>query len=137
MTLSTILAIVALILGPGGAAVILFLLKRRPELRKLDATSGADALKSANEYIKTLQAGEKSVRADMERIALKVTVLETQLVAERLAATEALASSQREIGRLSAELARVRTDLAVTQAEMIELTRRMADGRRTPDPLTA
>lgn len=137
MSLDSILTIAALILGPGGATIIVFLLRRRPELRNLDATSGSSALGSANEYIQTLQAGEKAVRSDLESLNVQVRVLQQQLASERTAASEALANSQREIGRLSAELARVRTDLAVTQAEMIELTRRMQNGMRPPDPLVA
>jgi len=124
MNTDTILAIGGLVFSSGGVTLIIFLLRRRPEIRGLDATSGSEALTSANEYIKTLQAGEKAVRLELDALNVSMKVVQTQLVAERQAATDALSNSQREIGRLSAELARVRTDLAVTQAEMAELTRR-------------
>lgn len=115
-TLRFVLQVVAIALGGGSVQMVIFLIKRRSELRSLDATSGSAALTSANEYIATLQSGEKAMRARSE-------AMQKQWDTERALLTDALDNERRQVARLSADVARFRADLAVAEAQIEQLTR--------------
>jgi hypothetical protein len=114
-TLRFILQVAAIALGGGSVQMTIFLLKRRSELRNLDATAGSTALTSANEYIATLQSGEKEMRAELGK-------MQKQWDKERTDLVEALDSERRQVARLSAFLARCKADLAVAESQIEELT---------------
>lgn len=77
------------------------------------------------------------MRQEMEAVKHEMKVIQALLLAERAASVDALASSQREIGRLSAELGRVRTDLAVQQAQFAEMVTKMRVLQGRSDPLAS
>lgn len=126
-TLRFILAAFTGLVCSGSVQLGIFLLKRKAELRGLDAKSNATALDSANTYIQTLQAGDKALRE--ERDSLKA-----ELNDERQASAEALANAQREVTRLSAELGRAQSDLSVARSQIDELTRQLG-GRHSASRL--
>lgn len=103
--------------------MVIFLLKRRSELRSLDATSGSAALTSANEYIATLQNGEKAMRGERDNIRAWSEAMQKQWDAERALLTDALDNERRQVARLSADVARFRADLAVAESQIEQLTR--------------
>ncbi|MGH3752414.1 MAG: hypothetical protein ACRDRP_06910 [Pseudonocardiaceae bacterium] len=115
-TLRFVLQVVAIALGGGSVQMVIFLIKRRSELRSLDATSGSAALTSANEYIATLQNGEQAMRARSE-------AMQKQWDTERALLTDALDNERRQVARLSADVARFRADLAVAESQIEQLTR--------------
>lgn len=98
---------------------------RRAELRTLDAASDATLLTSANAYILTLQAGDKVLREKVEALEGVIIAKAGAWDTERLANIEALANAGRETNRCLAELARVRNDLVVAQAQIAELGARI------------
>jgi hypothetical protein len=113
-TLRFVLQVVAIALGGGSVQMGIFLFKRRSELRSLDATSGSTALTSANEYITTLQGGEKAMREELK-------VMQKEWDAERTELTLALENESRQVARLSGYLARCKADLAVAESQIEEL----------------
>jgi chromosome segregation ATPase len=113
---------VAIALGGGSVQMGIFLLKRRSELRSLDATSGSTALTSANEYIATLQGGEKAVREELDRMQARTQTMQKEWDIERAELTAALENESRQVARLSAYLARCKADLAVADSQIEELT---------------
>lgn len=111
----------AVLVGGGGLRLVEFLLRRRSDLRKLDSEADAMRLDSANAYIKTLQEGERAVRADLAVLNARLDEKDTQM--ERL--REALADERREAARARTELAVIRSDLDVARAQVVELSRRL------------
>ena len=131
-TLRFILQVAAIATGGGFIQLLIFVLKRRSELRNLDATSGSAALASANSYIATLQTGENAVRGQLDKMHADVRAMQKQWDVERAALTDALDNERRQVARLAADLARYRADLAVADARIAELTNSPArHGRRS------
>lgn len=124
-TVKFILQVAAIAVGGGSVQLGIFLLKRRSEIRKLDATSGKEALGSATTYINTLQAGEKAARDELARREVHITELETKRELEDRKSTQALTNAQIEIEQLAAELARARTNFAVAQNQINELSHQL------------
>lgn len=131
-TLRFILQVAAIATGGGFIQLLIFVLKRRSELRNLDATSGSAALASANSYIATLQTGENTVRSQLDKMHTDIRAMQKQWDGERAALTDALDNERRQVARLAADLARYRADLAVADARIAELTNSPArHGRRS------
>jgi chromosome segregation ATPase len=121
-TLRFVLQVVAIALGGGSVQMGIFLLKRRSELRSLDATAGSTALTSANEYIATLQGGEKAMRDELDKAQARIQMMQREWDIERAALTVALENESRQVARLSGYLARCKADLSVAQSQLEELT---------------
>jgi chromosome segregation ATPase len=100
----------------------IFLLKRRSELRSLDATAGSTALTSANEYIATLQGGEKAMREELDKVQARIQAMQREWDNERADLTVALENESRQVARLSGYLARCKADLSVAESQLEELT---------------
>lgn len=97
---------------------VTFIIRRRPELRSLDATSGSTALNSANQYITTLQTG-------IDKMQVRIDSMQETWDDERETATATLHRSSVELDRLAADLARVRADLAVAQIQIQDLIHKL------------
>ncbi|HEX8761684.1 MAG TPA: hypothetical protein VF734_17315 [Pseudonocardiaceae bacterium] len=121
-TLRFILQVAAIATGGGFVQLLIFILKRRSELRNLDATSDSTALPSANSYSATLPGGEKAVREELDKKHAHLESLQKQWDIEQAKLTDALNNQRREVERLAADLARCRADLAVADARIAELT---------------
>ena len=119
--LRTILQGVTTVFVGGGLVQLLVLwVRRRSELRNLDAS-----------YITALQAGEKELRGEMK-------VMRQEWDDERKSLTEALEHAHRELERVRAQLARVTGDLAVANSRIEDLSRRLTHGQHPgSDPLYA
>lgn len=113
-TLRLVLQIVGVVVGGGILEFIRRLLARRAELRNLNAQTDATALDSATAYVKTLQESETALRAEIQR-------MRKEWDAERAVSTDALNNAMREVERAHAELARVKADLVVAQAQINQL----------------
>jgi chromosome segregation ATPase len=120
-TLRLVLQFCGVVIGAGGGQLVIFIFRRRGELKSLDATSGSTALDSANAYISTLQTGELSTRGELDKMHVRLESMQQQLDNERRTSTDALEASEREISRLRAELGRVRSDLAVAQSQIDQM----------------
>ena len=147
-----ILQVMALITGGGIVQLILALIRRRPEIRKIDAEVDSVALTSQNAYIDRLQAGEVLLRDEVAALKAEIAVMKDQRTAERLewmnerealrkewdaertANTEALESAARESTRVRRLLVQVRMDLAGALDEINDLKARVAAGPKPADP---
>lgn len=116
-TLRAILqSVTSVFVGGGLLATVRYILPkvRRAEMRKLDTTNDATALNSANAYIMSLQAGQKTSNDD-------IVILKNELKELRHSSQSALEGATTQIERLSSELARVRADLIVANNTILEL----------------
>lgn len=137
MNASFVLQVVAIAIGGGSVQFAIFLIRRRAELRSLDAASDATLLNSANAYIVTLQAGDKALREEVESLKTEIVVLKRawseerdamrkEWDLERAASVSAIEAANRQISRTRLDLAAVKSDLAVAQAEIVDLSERFA-----------
>ena len=131
-----IFQIAAVFFGGGSVQLFVFHQKRRAELRSLDTASDATLLNSANAYIVTLQAGDKALREEVTTLKTEISVLKQAYTEERLVLrkewdtertsnTEALETANREVSRFRLDLAKVRSDLAVAQDQITDLSSRL------------
>ncbi len=120
------LQIVAVFIGGSAVQLVIFLLRRKSELRSLDAKADADVVTAQSSYITTLQAGEQQTREELA--ALKKTH-----DAERRDLLAALESSKNEVARLSAQVGRLEADLAVARSQIATLTARLQMPRHYKD----
>ena len=138
MNTAFLLQLIAIAIGGGSVQLVIFLLRRRSELRKLDAESESTLLDSANIYIGTLLSGEKALREEIAALKTELRILKESFATdrtdmrrdwekERLANTEALETATREVTRLRLELARVKADLLIAQAQIDELRTRLTE----------
>lgn len=124
-----ILQIMGGVFSVGAIQLIIYVFNRRSSLRNLDATTGSTALASANTYIETLQAGERETRDEGTRLRVRIEALESKHDIDTRKATATIDNAREEIERLSADLARARSDLAVAHSQIRELGRQIATGR--------
>jgi len=142
----------AIAIGGGTVQFAIFLLRRKPELRKLDAESDATLLDSANVYIGTLQTGEMRLRDEVAALKTELEVMKRERVAEKLewvkerealrhewdteraANTVALEEAARESTRVRRLLVQVQLELAGALDEINELKTRVPVGRKQPKP---
>jgi chromosome segregation ATPase len=134
------LQIIAIAIGGGSVQLVIFLLRRRSELRKLDSESESTLLDSANVYIGTLLSGEKALREEIATLKTELRVLKETWAqdraemrrewdSERVANIDALEAANREVSRFRLELARVRSDLMGAQAQIDELRVRLSPSK--------
>jgi hypothetical protein len=125
-------SITSVFVGGGLLALARFLLPklRRAEIRTLDTTADSTALTSANAYILTLQAGDKVMRATEERLRGELKTMQKAWDDDRVANVDVIEALHREVARLAAELARVKSDLVIAQAQILELGSRMGNQPR-------
>lgn len=76
---ATLFQIIGLVATPAVATVIVFLMRRRPELRNLDAQSDSVLLKSATEYIAELLIDIKELRAEVRLVREEFAKVHPQL----------------------------------------------------------
>lgn len=122
-TQKLILQVVGVVVGGGLLQLIIFLIKRRATIRSIDITSDATQLTSANEFILTLQSEMKVLRAEIAELKAEVEKFKRQLSIAQDDATRATSVSEDTVTRLTLELARARSDLAVMKAELGDIAR--------------
>lgn len=127
-----ILQVAAVFAGGGSVQGLIFLLRRRGELRQLDTGSDATALNAANAYIVTLQAGDKTLREELDAAKAELRSADRRADIERESSAQALENATREISRAVAELSRVKADLIVAQSQVAELGERLSRANRYP-----
>jgi hypothetical protein len=112
--------ITAIVAGFGALSTLLvFILRRKTDLRAVDRTSGAAERDSQTRYIETLQSGELATREELAAYVRQAEALQLNL-------TEKLTSAQGQLAAVLRELAAVRTDCSIAEARIDELSRRVA-----------
>ena len=131
-TLRFILQIAAVFLGGGSVQLLLFLLRRRSELRQLDTASdvntSAAAANQAKVYetqVKLLQEDGAVWRGQVNDFQAKVDRLEEERNREHRDFARQLRDAHSENTRLATRLAQLQTDLDIAERQVTELRRRL------------
>lgn len=120
-TFRFILQIAAVFLGGGAVQLIIALLRRRSELRELDTKADATLLASAQELITALQGDLEVQRRIVAELRKEVDQLRWRLGETHREHTRVLERERLNGARLENDLARVRSDLAVAQAQIARI----------------
>ena len=118
-TTQLILQIVGVAVGGTLVQLIIFLIKKRSELRGINTASDSAVVTTSNLLMDRLAAAEVAGRAEIDR-------LNRLLTNERQGFTRAINSCRGEIGRLGADVARLRNDHDIAQARIRALTERIS-----------
>jgi len=118
------LQIVAVLVGGAGVQLIIFLLRRRAEIRALDTTADSSVLGSANQLIDQLQEEVTDLRAEVRQQKDEFAAYRAQSTAAMDRGNQTLADDRANLARLSTDLARVRSDLVIAHAQIDDLQRR-------------
>jgi hypothetical protein len=118
-TTQLILQIVGVAVGGTLVQLIIFLIKKRADLRGINTASDSAVVTTSNLLMDRLAAAEVAGRAEIDR-------LNRLLTNERQGFTRAINSCRGEIGRLGADVARLRNDHDIAQARIRALTERIS-----------
>jgi len=114
----TLLLFVTALLSGGLFPFVSAVFKNRGEIRNLDTDSDSKTVTAAGAVIDRLE--KEIVRGDD-----RVTEVERQLNDERVAHTRQLNTAHAEINRLGAEVARLRTNLTISNQHIEQLRTRL------------
>jgi len=118
-TTQLILQIVGVAVGGTLVQLIIFLIKKRSELRGINTASDSAVVTTSNLLMDRLAAAEAKGREEIDR-------LNRLLGTEQQNFTRAINSCRSEINRLGAEVARLRTELDISQARIRALNERIS-----------
>jgi hypothetical protein len=123
-----ILQVLGGIMSVGTVQLVIYLLKRKGELKALDRTSESSLLTGASDFAGQLTARIESQDKLVSRLEDKITKLEESHEKEREELVEELRTANREIKRLRGVIVRQETELRIAQGNNEEL-RRLLDSR--------
>lgn len=116
-----ILQVLAVLLGGAGVQLVIFLLRRRAEIRNLNTSSEGALVNSANQLVDRLQVDAVSARGEIARLSKRADDMQEQHSQERAEYTRRLEAVRGESNRLSGEIARLRTDLDIAHRQIEQL----------------
>lgn len=125
-TLRFVLQVIGVFVGGSAVQLLIFLIRRRAEVRQLDVSSDVNLLSAAQAQIKQNAETETELRRVIADKDDRYAALERRLTEERSANTRALGEADQVNAGLSAELARARAELATAryQLEQVDPRRR-------------
>lgn len=123
-----ILGVLTVAVGGGSVQLLIFLLKRRGELKALDRTSQATEREGQGAFIDRVFVSE-------ERASKRADQLEEQIRQAQVDFADQMKLQRRENARLSAKVASLSTDLGIAQRQVGELTRQLDTALSTADLL--
>jgi hypothetical protein len=114
MDLSTVLQILAVLLGSAVVPLIIFVFSRRAQLRQLNTSSDANLVTQATNLVTSLQDENKILTVRIER-------LERDRSADRSDYASQLGRAHDENSRLAAKVAQLQTDLDIATRQIADL----------------
>lgn len=121
-TLRFILQIVGVFVGGSAVQLLIFLLKRRAEVRQLDTSSDVSLLGAAQAQVRQGTETEAALRKVIDDKDARIVSLERRLTVEQGDHARALDEAEQTTARLSAELARARTELSTLRFQIDQMS---------------
>lgn len=115
-----VLQVFGVLVGGGLLQFLIFLLKRRAEMRKLDVDSDVGLLGAAQAQIKTLMDQEAALRKVLVEQDTRARELDRRRLNEQEQHTRALEACEENGARLASELARARSEVATLRYQLDE-----------------
>jgi predicted RNase H-like nuclease (RuvC/YqgF family) len=123
---NALLTIVVAFLGGGTVPLIIFLFRRRAELRQLSTQSDVNTTTVYDTLIKRLQEDGATYRERVRELESKVDRLETRSQQAEKDFTRQLQDAHSENSRLGTRIAQLQVDLDISTRQVEELQRRIA-----------
>lgn len=120
-TLRFILQVIGVFVGGSAVQLLIFLIRRRAEVRQLDTSSDVNLLGAAQAQIKQNAETETALRKVVDDKDEKYALLEKRLGDERERSERALTEAEQVNDQLSAELARVRAELGTVRYQLEQI----------------
>lgn len=124
-----ILQVFGVVVGGGLLQLLIFLIKRKAEVRSLDVGSDVGLLGAAQAQITGLTATEATLRTVITDKDARIGILERRLAEEQQDHTRTLTTCEDNASRLAADLARARSELATARYQLGQM-----DPGRYPPP---
>ncbi|MGH3985757.1 MAG: hypothetical protein ACRDTZ_00360 [Pseudonocardiaceae bacterium] len=131
-TLRFILQVVAIFLGSGTVQLVIAVLRRKPELRKINTSADVDEATvremqttAQDKLITALQRDGEVYRDQVREFATKVTRLEDRAIQAQREFAGELRTAHAENTRLTTRVAQLQTDNDILQRQIDELRRRI------------
>lgn len=127
-----LLQILAIAVGGGTVQLIIFLLRRRSELKSLDRNSEASLLTGASDFMASMQAAraedlkrikelEDSSKRDRAAFNAAFTQLKTEKQHERTSLISQLSRANDENARLQSVVSQLQTDLNIAKGQITRM----------------
>ncbi len=127
-----LLQVIGLIIGGGTVQLVIFLLRRRSELKALDRTSEASLLTGASDFMARMQVERGADRADLqrlreeaqkdrERFEEQIAQLRVAREQERRGLIAQLTRANEENGQLHSMIAQLRVELNIAKRQIDQL----------------
>ncbi|MGQ0774536.1 MAG: hypothetical protein ACT4NY_08985 [Pseudonocardiales bacterium] len=123
--LPPVLQLLVVLLGGSAVPLIIFLFRRRAELRQLNSASDATLVTSASTLIDKLQEDGNILRTQVADLNTRIEELEDEQRTDRVEFARQLTVAHDETARMSVVVARLKTDLAIAHRQIDALTARM------------
>ena len=120
-TLHLILQIIGVFVGGSAVQLLIFLLKRRAEVRQLDTSSDVSLLGAAQAQVTGLRDAETVLRKVIDDKDARIGALERRLADEQTEHARAMDETEQTVSRLSAELARARSELSTLRYQLDQI----------------
>lgn len=126
-----ILQVFGVVVGGGLLQLLIFLIKRKAEVRSLDVGSDVGLLSAAQAQITGLTATEATLRTVITDKEARIATLEKRLADEQTDHMRTLSTCEDNADRLAADLARARSELNTCRYQLEQMT---PDSERWPPP---
>jgi uncharacterized protein (DUF342 family) len=121
--LKFILQVVAIAFGGGTVQLLIFLLRKRGELRNLDTQSDVNVSTASATLISRLQEDGATYREIVKGLQDEISLLKRRRDQEQLDFAQRLQDAHSENTRLTTKIAQLQTDLDIAQRHIEELRR--------------
>lgn len=121
-TLRFILQVIGVFIGGSAVQLLIFLIKRRAEVRNLNVTSDVGLLGAAQAQVTGLMATETSLRSVIADKDKRIEALDEKLLTLRDEHTKELERNEEIVSSLSNELARCKLDLSTARFQLGQVT---------------
>lgn len=128
-TLRFLLQIAGVFIGGSAVQLLIFLIRRKAEVRSLDVASDVGLLGAAQAQVAGLTATETSLRKVIDDKDARIDALLKRLSEEQTDHARTLDECEANASRLSAELARTRSELTTARYQLELVT---SDNRPPP-----
>jgi predicted nucleic acid-binding Zn-ribbon protein len=120
-TLRWVLQVLAVTVGGGTVQLIIFMLRRRAELRNLNTSSDATVNTSYRELVDTLRIEAKRYEEQVKGLQERVAMIETRYETSQRQFTAQLNDAHIENNRLATRVAHLTTDLDIANRQVDDL----------------
>lgn len=117
--------VLTVFLGGGTVQLLIFLLRRKPELKKIQSDTDSVQVQASIALVTKLQEDGSVYRDQVKSLLVKVELMESKHNTAQESFAQQLRDAHSENTRLATRVAQVQTDLDIAQRQVDDLRRRL------------